>query len=142
MKETLSFVRRLKAINPIAETIFYMYTPVPLAGDLYDSALENGFRFPETLDEWMGDDWQNFAQRRSSFVPWIGDPLHRRVRNFERVVNAFYPTATDPNLGAMTRRMLRWLSGWRYRLGIYAMPVELRAAQKLVHYQRPETTGF
>lgn len=140
--ETLRFVRRLKAINPIAETIFYMYTPVPLAGDLYDSALENGFRFPETLDEWMGDDWQNFAQRRSSFVPWIGDPLHRRVRNFERVVNAFYPTATDPNLGAMTRRMLRWLSGWRYRLGIYAMPVELRAAQKLVHYQRPETTGF
>lgn len=140
--ETLQFVRRLKRVNPDAETIFYMYTPVPLAGELYDGALESGFRFPETLDEWISEAWQDFSQRRSALVPWVRDPLRRRVRNFERVVNAFYPTITDPNLGPTMRRMLRRLGGWRYRLQFYALPLELLALQKLVRYQRPETSGF
>ena len=140
--ETLRFVRRLKSVNPDAETVFYMYTPVPLAGDLYDDALASGFRFPETLDEWIGDRWQDFAQRRSSLGPWIRDPLHRHVRNFERVVNAFYPTVTDPNLGALKRHLLRRLGGWRYRLEFYAMPIELQVLQRCFRYQRPETTGF
>lgn len=140
--QTLRFVRRLKRANPEAETIFYMYTPVPLSGELYAGAQASGFRFPETLEEWMSDEWQDFAQRRSSGLPWVGDRLSRRVRNFERVVHAFHPTVTDPNFSAMKRRILRLLSGWRYHLGIYALPLELLAMQKAFRYQRPETTGF
>jgi hypothetical protein len=37
---------------------------------------------------------------------------------------------------------LRAVSAWRYALRIYAAPYELRVMQRLMHYQRPETTGF
>ena len=36
------------------EIILYLYTPVPLAGELYDQAKAEGFAFPETLEEWIG----------------------------------------------------------------------------------------
>jgi hypothetical protein len=66
----------------------------------------------------------------------------KRVRNFERVLNAFYPTVTDPKLTPARRALLRAVSTWRYALRIYAAPYELRVMQRLMHYQRPETTGF
>jgi len=34
------------------------------------------------------------------------------------------------------------VSGWRYALRLYGAPYELRALHRLMHYQRPETTGF
>lgn len=142
IEETLSFIRRLKRINPAAETVLYMYTPVPLAGELYDRARERGFRFPETLEEWAGDSWQAFAQRRSANIPWVGDRLRRRVRNFERVLNAYYPTVTDARLRGFRRTLLRAAGSWRYQTQTYGMPVELLALQKLFAYQRPETSGF
>jgi hypothetical protein len=40
------------------------------------------------------------------------------------------------------RHLLRGLSGWRYKLEFYAWPYELKALQRLIHYRRPETTGF
>ena len=43
---TLAFVRRVKRVNPVAEIILYIYTPVPLAGTLYDEAKVSGFAFP------------------------------------------------------------------------------------------------
>src|SRR6202048_4000778 len=81
---TLAFIRKVKQINPHTEIIMYVYTPVPLAGELYDQAKAEGFAFPETLEAWIGDDWQDFAQRRSSEIPWVSDPLHHHMRDFER----------------------------------------------------------
>ena len=72
----------------------------------------------------------------------IAPKLRQRVKNFERVLNAYHPTATDPRLIGWRRSVLRALSGWRYRTGFYGAPYELRALQKLFHYQRPETAGF
>jgi hypothetical protein len=140
--ETLEFIRKVKRVNADAEIILYMYTPVPLAGELYDQAKASGFRFPDTLDEWVSSEWREFSQRRSSRVPWLEDPLRRRVRDFERVLNARYPTATDPSLGVPLRSLLRLAGGWRYRTRTYAHPLELRLLQRLIRYQRPETAGF
>src|SRR6185312_13667356 len=142
VRETIEFVRKVKQVNPAAEIILYMYTPVPLAGELYDQAKAEGFLFPETLEGWINDNWQEFAQRRSSNMPWLDDPLRRRVHNFERVLNAYYPTVTDPRLGGSWRRVLRSASAWRYHLRFYDHPLELRALQKVLAYQRPETSGF
>jgi hypothetical protein len=58
------------------------------------------------------------------------------------VLNAYYPTATDRRLTPGRRKVLRAVSGWRYALRMYAAPYELRAIQKFIRYQRPETTGF
>ncbi len=139
---TLRFVRRLKKVNPDAEIILYLYTPVPLSGDLLDRAVEAGFRFPETLDEWVSPRWSDFSQRRSDGLPWIPAELRRKIRDFESVLAAYYPTTTDARLRGVWRAALRLLSGWRYRHEVYGFPLELRFLQRLMRYQRPEVSGF
>ncbi len=140
--QTIAFIRELKRVNPATEIILYLYTPVPLAGELYDQAQASGFLFPETLEQWIGPEWSDFAQRRSAGLPWMLDPLRRELHDFERVLNAYYPTSTDLRLHGGWRYVLRGLAAWRYHLGIYRHPLELRALQRLMRYQRPETSGF
>ncbi|HIG47942.1 MAG TPA: B12-binding domain-containing radical SAM protein [candidate division Zixibacteria bacterium] len=142
MEESLQFIRKIKRINPKSEIIMYLYTPVPLSGALYEQAKEDGFVFPETLEEWVSDAWQDFNQRRSTTMPWVQDPLRRKMLNFERVLNAYYPTATDIKLTAFRRFLLRTASAWRYHTRIYRGALELRALQKFMAYQRPDTSGF
>ena len=139
---TLDFIRKVKRVNPRSEIILYMYTPVPLSGELYEQARASGFRFPETLEGWVDPTWLDFSQRRSANVPWMSDPLRTRVQNFERVLNAYYPTATDIRLTGLRKTVLKAASAWRYRLKVYARPVELDLLQRLLPYQRPETAGF
>jgi len=140
--QTMDFIRRVKRVNPAAEIIMYLYTPVPLAGELLDGAEKSGFAFPKTLDEWVGRDWLDFAQRRSDTMSWIRPSLTQRMREFERVLNAYYPTTTMVSLTPGRRVLLRSLAAWRYHSRVYRWPVELAALHRLVAYQRPETTGF
>jgi radical SAM superfamily enzyme YgiQ (UPF0313 family) len=139
---TIEFIKKLKKVNSRSEIIMYMYTPVPLAGELYDNARATGFAFPRTLEEWCAPDWESFSLRRSSSMPWVSGDLRRYVRNFERVLNAYYPTATFPHLRGLRSAVLRSVSGWRWMTGRYELPVELQLLHRLFHYQRPETTGF
>ena len=139
---TFAFIRRLKRINPKTEIVLYTYTPVPLDGTLYSAAQRLGFAFPETLDEWASPRWQQLSMRRGDGIPWMDGEIRRRVRNFERVINAYYPTITDQRLTFIHRAALRAASAWRYALQWYDAPYELRALDRLIRYQRPETTGF
>ena len=139
---TFEFIRRIKRANPAAEIILYTYTPVPGDGRLYEAARASGFAFPSTLDEWASPAWRQFSMRRGDGIPWIDREVRRRIRNFERVVNAYYPTVTDTTLTRWRRAVLRAASTWRYTLKWYHAPLELRALHRLIHYQRPETTGF
>ncbi|MDZ4720931.1 MAG: radical SAM protein [Roseiflexaceae bacterium] len=142
VRQTIEFIRQVKRVNPATEIILYLYTPVPLAGELYDQARASGFQFPETLEQWISPEWSDFAQRRSAGLPWMFDPLRRELHDFERVLNAYYPTTTDVRLRGGWRYLLRGLASWRYHFGIYRYPIELRAIQRLIRYQRPETSGF
>jgi hypothetical protein len=139
---TIEFIKKLKKVNPRSEIIMYMYTPVPLAGELYDNARATGFAFPKTLEEWCEPSWESFSLRRSSSMPWVSGDLRRYVRNFERVLNAYYPTSTFPHLRGLRSSVLRAVSGWRWVTGRYELPVELQLLHRVFHYQRPETTGF
>ncbi|MDX2078434.1 MAG: radical SAM protein [bacterium] len=141
-EQTLAFIRKVKKVNPRTEVIIYVYTPVPLSGELYDQARAEGFAFPETLEGWVSEEWQDFVQRRSSNMPWMNDPIRKRVRNFERVLNAYYPTSTDIGLNGGMRLLLRGVSAVRYHTQFYTNPLELRVLHKLLKYQRPETTSF
>jgi radical SAM superfamily enzyme YgiQ (UPF0313 family) len=141
-EDTLGFIRRVKAVNPAAEIILYLYTPVPGSGELYEEARAAGFAFPETLEGWVSEAWQEFVGRRSSTMPWIEDPLRRRIREFEWVLNARFPTATDTAMTPLRRRVLRLVAAPRYRFEVYRMPFELRLLQRLLPYRRPETSGF
>ena len=139
---TFEFIRRIKQINPATEIVLYTYTPVPLDGTMYAAAQDGGFQFPDTLELWASEEWQQFSMRRGDHIPWISTAVRSRVRNFERVINAFYPTVTNRALTPWRRAVLRAASGWRYRLQYYTAPYELRALHRLMGYQRPETTGF
>ncbi|MCC7452422.1 MAG: B12-binding domain-containing radical SAM protein [Anaerolineae bacterium] len=141
---SIKFIRKLKRINPATELVLYIYTPVPQENsELFEAAKQLGFRFPETLDEWAGDNWATFALRRDPGTPWFKEDARLRVRNFESVINAYYPTVTDLRLQRSTMKsLLRALSGWRYKLQFYQWPYELKVLQRAVHYRRPETTGF
>lgn len=142
IRGTIEFIRKVKTVNPHAEIIMYLYTPVPLSGDLYDEAVAEGFSFPKTLDEWIKPEWRDFSQRRSITMPWMKQPLQQRLHDFERVLNAYYPTATDPKLNKLWRSVLRATSSWRYHLRFYRFPLELRVLQRVLSYQRPETSGL
>jgi radical SAM superfamily enzyme YgiQ (UPF0313 family) len=139
---TFEFIRRLKQVNPATEVVLYTYTPVPLDGALYSAAQDSQFAFPETLEEWATTKWERLSMRRGDGIPWMAGAVRRRVRNFERVINAFYPTVTDPRLVGWHRVALKAASSWRYALKWYGAPYELQALHRLIRYQRPETTGF
>ena len=142
MARTFEFIREIKQVNPATEIVLYTYTPVPMDGTMYQEASRLGFAFPTTLDEWASEEWRQLMMRRGEHIPWIDGSVRRRVRNFERVLNAFYPTVTDRRLTPARRALLRAVSAWRYAFRLYTAPYELRVLHRFMHYQRPETTGF
>lgn len=143
IENTIQFIRKLKHINPAAELILYIYTPVPHdRSELLRVAESLGFQFPQSLEEWASPEWENFAHRRDPNTPFFKDKARRKVRDFEAVINAYYPTVTDIRLGGTMRALLKTLSGLRYRLEWYQWPYELKALQRIVNYRRPETMGF
>ena len=83
-----------------------------------------------------------YLAARDPRTPWLAQGLRTRVRNFETVLNAYYPTVTDTSLTSWRRALLRTMASWRFHAGIYARPLELNALQRVFHYQRPETAGF
>src|SRR5260221_6720704 len=121
IEASLTFIRKLKKVNPAAELVLYIYTPVPQENsELFEEAKRLGFKFPETLDEWAGDDWSTYALRRDPGTPWFKENSRVRVRNFESVINAYYPTVTDLRLQSSgMKSLLRTLSGWRYKMEFY-----------------------
>jgi anaerobic magnesium-protoporphyrin IX monomethyl ester cyclase len=139
---TLAFIRRIKQVNDATEIILYVYSPVPSEGTFYSEAHHAGFRFPDTLEGWVSERWQAFALRRDPSTPWSHGEVRRKVRDFESVLNAYYPTVTDTRMTPGRRRLLRAASAWRYHAKAYAKPVELNLLQRAFRYQRPETTGF
>lgn len=142
---TFNFIRKLKNLNPALELILYTYTPVPMdasGGNLYEKAKAAGFVFPRTLEKWVHEPWRSFALRREPTTPWLDGKIYTKIRNFERVINAYYPTTTDLKLNGARQKILKLFGGWRYKLHFYNSPIELRVLQRLFAYQRPETTGF
>jgi radical SAM superfamily enzyme YgiQ (UPF0313 family) len=141
-ERTLGLIRRIKAVNPETEIVFYLYTPEPVEGELLDGARASGFRWPETLEEWASPAWQDHVQRRSRDLPWLPPGLHRHVRGFERVLNARYPTSTDPRNRGLRKAVLQAAGAWRWKTGFYRGGVELRVLERVLRYRRPETAGF
>jgi radical SAM superfamily enzyme YgiQ (UPF0313 family) len=139
----IEFIRKVKAVNPAVEIIMYRYDPVPLAGEMWEGAKDSGFAFPTTLDEWVDPHWERVQLRRSADIPWFSKDDRTLMRDFETVMNAYYPTTTDRRLrSGLWYALLKALSAWRYRLRVYRWPVELELLQILIRYQRPETSGF
>ncbi len=139
----IAFIKEIKAINPRTEIVIYIYSPVPTEGsELYKTIQEAGFRFPEKLEDWIGPQWENFDLRKNPLTPWLTTEMVDKIRNFETVLNGYFPTVSDIRLNAVKRRVIRWVSGLRYKMDIYAYPYEIKFLHKVWKYRQPEIQGF
>ncbi len=141
--QDIAFIKEIKAINPQTEIVIYIYSPVPTEGsELYKTIQAAGFRFPEKLEDWIGPQWENFDLRKNPLTPWLTPEMVDKIRNFETVLNGYYPTVSDIRLNAVKRRIIRWVSGLRYKLNFYAYPYEIKLLHKVWKYRQPEIQGF
>jgi hypothetical protein len=140
----IRFIRRIKQINSRSEIVIYVYSPVSFddAG-LMQEARRRGFEFPKQLVDWLKPEWATFDLRKSPLTPWL-QPRHiEQIRNFERVLHARYPTASDIRLKTWQARVLKTMGAWRYRFGVYRAPYEIRlVANRWFKYRQPEIEGF
>jgi len=144
INEEIQFIKEVKEINPATEIIIYLYSPVPTEGsELYNKIIEAGFSFPQKLEDWLSPSWENFDLRKNPLTPWLTPKMVDKVKNFETVIHAQYPTATDPKVTPFQRKVMKAISSVRYKSGIYNFPYELKILQKFwLRYRQPEIEGF
>ncbi|MBK8502400.1 MAG: radical SAM protein [Saprospiraceae bacterium] len=144
VQKEIEFIRRIKDTNPQTEIIIYVYSPVPTEdSQLFKDITKQGFKFPEHLEDWLEPQWEKFDLRKNPLTPWLTPDIINLIRNFETVLNAYYPTSTDIKLSRFQQRFIRVMASVRYHLGFYIYPYELKALQKYwLRYRQPEWEGF
>lgn len=141
--QDIAFIKEIKSINPKTEIIIYVYSPVPTEGsDMYNKVLATGFSFPEKLEDWISGKWENFDLRKNPLTPWLTPEMINKIKDFETVLNGYYPTVSDIRLTRIKRKILRLISSLRYKTGVYKSPYELKVLQILWKYRQPEIEGF
>lgn len=141
--EDIKFIKEIKSINPNTEIIIYVYSPVPTEGsDLYEQVKASGFTFPDKLEDWINDTWENFDLRKNPLTPWLKPYMIDKIKNFETVLNGYYPTVSDIRLDKWKRKSIKLISAPRYKLSAYQMPYEIKVLQKVWKYRQPEIEGF
>jgi radical SAM superfamily enzyme YgiQ (UPF0313 family) len=136
IEENLAFIRKIKRLNPDAEIIVQHYIPTPQRAGMY-GAVEGKVEFPASPEEWAEPRWVQFTTRVDPNMPWLPRELKRRIDDFETVLSSRWPTIQDIRMPGWGRGLLRSLSAWRYALGLYAAPLELRWAQHVVNLRKP-----
>lgn len=144
IESDIAFIKTVKEANPATEIIIYVYSPVPTEGsDLYQKIIDAGFKFPDKLEDWISPEWERFDLRKNPLTPWLTPAMISRIKNFETVLNAYYPTASDAKLSDFQRWTMRKISSFRYNYSMYAYPLELKVLQKFwLRYRQPEIEGF
>ena len=143
IEQDIAFIKEIKTINPNTEIIIYVYSPVPTEGsEMYKKVLETGFRFPEKLEDWISPHWESFDLRKNPLTPWLTPEMIDKIKDFETVLNGYYPTVSDIRLSKFKKKFLHTLSSIIYKTGVYKKPYELKALQILWKYRQPEIEGF
>ena len=139
----ISFIKKVKAINPKTEIVLYTYSPVPTEGsELYNEVLASGFEYPKKLEDWISPQWERFDMRKNPLTPWLTPEMIDKIRNFETVLNGYYPTVSDIRLSTIKRRLMRMVAGMRYKINFYRYPYEIKLLQRIWKYRQPEIQGF
>jgi len=144
INEDIAFIREIKKINPGTEIIIYVYSPVPTEGsEMYNAVLKSGFHFPDKLEDWLDPHWENFDLRKNPLTPWLTPEMTDYIKNFETVINGYYPTVSDVKLKSYQKKVMKIISEFRYKNGFYKFPYEIKFLQKFwLKYRQPETEGF
>jgi anaerobic magnesium-protoporphyrin IX monomethyl ester cyclase len=136
-RETVSFIRTLKRINPSSEIIMQHYTPVPQPGKMY-GGIDDQIAFPDSPAGWATKEWMDYTLRIDTHAPWLKRRTKKLIDNFETVVASRWPTVQDIRAPQWSRLLLKALSWWRYNLRIYHFPVELMWANQFINLRKPK----
>ncbi|MCW3077558.1 MAG: Radical domain protein [Bacteroidetes bacterium] len=141
--EDVEFIKKIKKVNSATEVIIYVYSPVPTKGSaLYEQIEQSGFQFPAKLEDWISPLWENFDLRKNPLTPWLKPYMIDKIKNFETVLNGYYPTVSDVRLTVNKKRFIKLYSAPRYFLGFHKLPLGIKLLQKVWKYRQPETEGF
>ena len=153
-ERTFEFIREVKRVNPQAEIIVYIYTPLPptslphaaRVGAASAPLLDVEGRpvvFPQTPEEWAQKKWVDYSCHADA--PWMSARLRQRIRDFVTVLGCRFPTIQDAYAPKWTKATVRALASWRYRLRRYDKPWELDLWNKMARNWRlrdPRATGI
>lgn len=139
----ISFIRQVKNVNPNTEIVLYTYSPVPAEGSaLFSQVKEAGFTYPQQLEDWITPQWESFDLRKNPLTPWLTPEMINKIRDFETVLNGYYPTASDIRLNGVKKKLMKIAAGIRYKTNFYKFPYEIKLLQRLWKYRQPEIQGF
>jgi radical SAM superfamily enzyme YgiQ (UPF0313 family) len=116
--ETLSLIKRLRAMSPAFETPLFYFKPYP-GSKITDELARTGYRLPATLEEWAAFDFIGSA------APWVSEDKHRLIERF-KFYNRF---AGGPE--TWVRWPLQAVSRWRCRRDFYDFPLEQKLIERL-----------
>jgi radical SAM superfamily enzyme YgiQ (UPF0313 family) len=150
-ERTFEFIREVKRVNPHAEIIVYIYTPLPASSLQANSRSRaaaatltdvhgNPLRFPETPEEWTERRWVDYSCHADA--PWMTERLRRRIRNFVTVLGCRFPTVQDVRSPSWGKTALSALAAWRYRFRRYDRPWELALSKKIIRLADPRATSL
>ena len=139
----IDFIKKVKRVNPRTEIILYTYSPVPAEGStLFNEVIAHGFKYPQSLEDWVSPAWENFDLRKNPLTPWLTPEMIDKIRDFETVLNGAYPTVTDIRLNDLKRRLIKLLASLRFKINVYNYPYEIKLLHKIWKYRQPEIQGF
>lgn len=138
---TLSFIRKLKTVNPAMELIIYFYTPTPQRRDTYGN-IDPLAGTPTHLEEWIRPEWINWMTHEDPALPWLNRDLKARVEDFELVLKSRFPSVHDRRTRPWGKLAGRLLAETRWRRGEYADPRLLRRVREWARIEPDDKQAY
>lgn len=130
IENTLTFVQRLKRVNPQMELISYFYTPTPQRRGTYGD-VDALAGTPTTLEEWIEPEWVAWMTHEDPLVPWLDRRLKARVEDFQLVLKSRFPSVHDKHTRTWGKMFGRVLAHRRWARREFTDPRALRTVRRL-----------
>ncbi|CAN5210699.1 hypothetical protein BH23CHL1_BH23CHL1_01740 [soil metagenome] len=118
VRASMATIKRLRAMSPLFETPVFYFKPYP-GSRITESVLREGYRLPETLEEWAEFDFIG------SSGPWMSQQKHELIERF-KFYNRFAWGAEH-----WFRRPLQQVARWRCAHDFYDLPFEKAIVERL-----------
>jgi radical SAM superfamily enzyme YgiQ (UPF0313 family) len=149
IERTLSFIKRIKNVNPECEVILYFYSLTPQRHPAWRKADAarfpipilktygpDGPELPTTPEEWTQPEWLNYVCHQDA--PWLSPKMRQRVKDFGKVLYCRFPTVQDYATPAWGKRLLQAAAEWRYSTARYGNPWELDLLRRFIPLREPQ----
>jgi anaerobic magnesium-protoporphyrin IX monomethyl ester cyclase len=140
-ENTLTFIRKLKAINPAMELISYFYTPTPQRSGTYGDVDAVGAT-PATLEEWITPEWVDWMTHENPRTPWLDQRMRTRVEDFELVLKSRFPSIHDRRTRGWGKALGRIAAMRRWSAAQYDDPRLLRGIRKLARFESDDRQRY